>query len=292
MVRSMTGFARAESTAANRKCVVEIRTVNNRFLEFNVRMPAKDLEIEKRVKKSFAEKVTRGYVEISITVSDGEGVKRKLALDEDLAGQFIKAAKTLKDKYGIGGEPDLASLLSLKDIFRYEEDETNLEERWELIRGALAPAVEALVAMRSAEGSALEKDLLEKLSDIEASAANIIESRRGQEKEIVKKFRERLEELTAGIEADPQRIMQEAGVMAERSDISEEIIRLQCHITQLRELLAKGGAMGRKVEFIVQEMNREANTIGSKSTLFDISREVVEIKSNLEKLREQAANVE
>jgi len=292
MIKSMTGFARAEATQSNRKCVVELRTVNNRFLEFNVRMPAKDLEMEKRIKKTFAEKVVRGYVEVAITISDGEGIKRKLALDEDLAQQFIKAGRTLKEKYGIGGEPDLASLLSLKDIFRYEEDETDIEERWQLVRAALEPAVRSLVAMRSAEGAALEKDIAEKLSDIETGAARIAEARKKQEGEIVKKFRDRLQELTAGIEADPQRVLQEAGVLAERSDISEELIRLKCHIEQMRELMAAGGAIGRKVEFMVQEMNREANTIGSKSTLYDISREVVDIKGNLEKIREQAANIE
>lgn len=292
MIRSMTGFARAEAAEGTKKCTVEIRTVNHRFLEFNVRMPAKDFELEKRIKESFAGKVTRGYVEATMTMGNGADVKKKLVLDEDMALQFLAAAKILKEKHGVAGEPDMAAILSLKDIFKCEEDAADLEGRWRLISGALTKAVDALVAMRTAEGAALEKDLLEKLALIESSAARVMELRKAQEGDILAKLKAKIEEIAKGAEADPQRILIEAAILAERSDISEEAIRLASHIVQMRQLVEAGGPVGRKVEFMLQELNREANTMSAKSSIIDISREVVEIKSNIEKIREQAANIE
>ncbi len=253
VVRSMTGFARAEALNGQKKCVVELRTVNHRFLEFNLRMPSKDMDMEKKIKQLFTDRLTRGYVEITVTMGDGNGSKRKLALDEEMAGQFLNIAKTLKEKYGVTGEPDMASILSLKDIFKYEEEETDQEERWNLIKPALNKAIQGLVEMREMEGLALKNDIVEKLVAIEASAASIVAARKKQETDIVGKLKARLEELTSGIEADPQRVLMEAAVLAERSDISEEVIRLGCHIKQLVGLLEKGGAIGRKVEFMVQE---------------------------------------
>jgi uncharacterized protein (TIGR00255 family) len=291
MIKSMTGFARAEETNGSKKCVVEARTVNHRFLELNLRMPAKDLELERRVRKVLEGKISRGYAEITITVSDNDTVKKKLTLDEELVKQFLSASEILKKKYSVVGEPDMASILALRDIFKFEEDASNLEERWELIKPALESALDSLVAMRAAEGSALKKDVVARLDSIEGSAARITETRKRQEGDILEKYRKKIEEV-AGTEMDPQRGMIEAAVLAERSDISEEIVRMECHMKQMRELLEPGGLAGRKMEFITQEINREANTIGSKSVLYDISREVVEIKSNLEKIREQTANIE
>jgi uncharacterized protein (TIGR00255 family) len=291
MIKSMTGFARAEAANGTKKCVVEVRTVNHRFLELNLRMPMKDLELERRVKKLLEGKVSRGYAEITITVSDNDTVKRKLTLDEDLVKQFLSAAEVLKKKYAIVGDPDIANVLQLKDIFKFEESPTDLEERWALIKGVLETTLDNLVAMRVAEGGALRQDVVNRLDSIDASAARISEARKGQEGDILEKYKKKIEEL-AGTEIDPQRALAEAAILAERSDISEEIVRLECHMRQMRELLAAGGLAGRKMEFITQEINREANTIGSKSVLYDISREVVEIKSNLEKIREQTANIE
>ncbi len=292
MIRSMTGFARAEAARETKKCTVEIRSVNHRFLEYSIRMPSKDYELERRIKDAFAGKVARGYVEVAVTFSNGDDTKKKLTLDEEMVRQFLAAAETLKGKYGVAGQPDLSTILALKDIFKYEEEAADLEARWRLIEEALAKAIAQLVAMRGAEGTALKNDLLEKLAAIETSAARIMQLREGQEKETAARIAGRMAELLQGYEADPQRVLMEAALLAERSDISEETTRLGSHIEQMRKLLAGGGQVGRKVEFMLQELNREANTMSSKSTLFDISREVVEIKSNIEKIREQAANIE
>ncbi len=291
MIRSMTGFARAGSSNGSKKCVVEVRTVNHRFLELNLRMPMKDLELERRAKKLLEGKISRGYAEITITVGDDEGVRRKVTLDEDLVKQFLSAVETLKKKYSLPGEPDVSSVLALRDVFKSEEEAAGAEERWSLIRPALEAALDGLVEMRTTEGSALKKDVAEKLGEIAKSAGRIMEFRRRHEGEILEKYKKKVEEL-AGSDADPQRVLMEAAVLAERSDISEEVVRLNCHLDQMRLLLDSGAPVGRKMEFITQEINREANTIGSKSVQYEISREVVEIKGNLEKIREQTANIE
>lgn len=292
MIHSMTGFARSEAESGGKTCVVELRSVNHRFLEFNIRIPSKDFELQNRIKGAFGGKVFRGYIEASVTFNNGGENKKRLALDEDMARQFIAAAEVLRGKFGVAGTPDLSAILSLDGIFKYEEEAEDPEARWELIRSALAPALEGLLAMRRKEGESLAADLAEKLDLIEESSKRVLALRKGQEKDIVPKLKAKIAEMAAGTEADPNRIITEAALLAERSDISEETTRMGCHIAQMRELLAAGGAVGRKVEFILQEMNREANTISSKSTAYDISREVVEIKSNLEKMREQAANIE
>lgn len=292
MLRSMTGFARAEAVNGNRKCVTEIRTLNHRFMDVNIRMPARDYSIDKRIKELVAKKITRGYVELSITISDTENSKRKLEPDEDMIRQYIAAADKIKESYPVSGDIDISTILALKDIFKYVENDTDAAERWELIGKALETALNSLLEMRGAEGEALKKDLLEKLGDIEKSLKAIMEVRKKQGKEAVNKIKTKIEEMLGDFEADPQRVLTEAALLAERSDIEEESIRLGCHIDQLRKLVNKGGPVGRKIEFILQEMNREANTIGSKSNIYDISSHVVEIKSVVEKIREQAANIE
>ncbi len=292
MLTSMTGYARAENINGDNRCVVEIRSVNHRFLEMNIRMPARDAVAERKIREIVSKKISRGHLEISINRNNGNGAKRKLVADEDLVRQFLQAAEKIKSEHSVQGEADLATILSIKDILKYEEDEVNMEERWGMMEKTLKDAVGQLLEMRAAEGRALQKDVLEKVGLVEESTKKILSAREGQEKEIFNKLKAKIEELMGDGEASPERILTEAGICAERSDISEEVIRIQSHLAQIRDFVAAGSPVGRKLEFILQEVNREANTIGSKSTLYDISREVVEIKSQLEKIREQAANIE
>ncbi|MEE8484810.1 MAG: YicC/YloC family endoribonuclease [Nitrospinota bacterium] len=292
MLKSMTGYARAESINGDSRCVVEIRSVNHRFLEMNIRMPARDAVAERKIREIVSKKISRGHLEISINRNNGNGAKRKLVADEDLVRQFLQAAEKIKSEHSVKGEADLATILSIKDILKYEEDDVDIEERWDMMEKTLKDAVAQLLEMRASEGRALQKDVLEKVGLVEQSTKRILSAREGQEKEIVNKMKAKIEELMGEGEASPERILTEAGISAERSDISEEVIRIQSHLAQIRDFVAAGSPVGRKLEFILQEVNREANTIGSKSALYEISREVVEIKSQLEKIREQAANIE
>ncbi|MDH5543285.1 MAG: YicC family protein [Nitrospinota bacterium] len=292
MILSMTGFARTESENEKLKCVVEIRSVNHRFLDISVRLPSKSFEHIKAIKDLVSAKISRGSVEITVSLGESENNQKRLVIDENLVTQYMAGAKSIVSKFQVYGEIDLPTLFSMKDIFKYEETEDDAEGRWQLIQKTVNGALEKLVEMRRVEGDALEKDILSQLDIIEKCAESIIKTKDIQKKEVTEKLRARLEELFADFKADEQRVITEAAILADRSDISEEIIRLRSHIDQTRELVKNHGPNGRKLEFILQEMNRETNTVGSKSTLFNISTDVIEIKSCLEKIREQAANIE
>ena len=291
-ISSMTGFARAENANDNLKCVIEIKSLNHRFQETSLRTPFRDYGVEKKLKEMISKKVTRGYVELSISLSSPNGSSKKLVADDAMIEQFLKGMEKIREKHSLGGEPDLSMLLTLKDAIRFEEEEQNPEERWSLIEAAVEEALGRLLEMRLTEGGSLGRDLLEKLDVIEQCTKQIMGIRDEQAENALGKTREKIEKILGNSAVDPQRLLMEAAIIAERADISEEITRLNSHIEQLRALMKTGGSVGRKAEFIIQEINREANTISSKSTAYDINRQVVEMKSNIEKLREQAANIE
>jgi uncharacterized protein (TIGR00255 family) len=287
----MTGFARAESENGKQKCTVEIRSVNHRFLDINVRIPSKNFDLIKQIKDIVSGKISRGSIEITVSLSANGENPKKIVVDDEIVKQYLEGSKSITANFPIYGELELNTLMTMKDIFKYEEDE-DIGDQGKLIQKTVDEALEKLIEMRSAEGSALQKDVLERLDGVEVSAEKISEIRREQADNIAGKLKTKLEEVFANFKIDDQRVLAEAAIFADRSDISEEITRLESHIVQVRELISNGGNAGRKLEFILQEMNREANTIGSKCSIYNISQEVVEIKSNLEKIREQAANIE
>ena len=286
----MTGFARAESENGKQKCTVEIRSVNHRFLDINVRISSKNFDLVKKIKDTVSSRITRGSVEITISLSANGDSQKKMVVDEGVIKQYLDGAQAITAKFPVYGELQLSTIMTMKDIFKYEEED--IGDQSELIIKVLEEALVKLMEMRSAEGSALQKDVMERLDGVESSSGKIAEVRSKQADEIANKLKTKLEEIFANYTVDNDRVLTEAAIFADRSDISEEITRLKSHIVQVRELISNGGSAGRKLEFILQEMNREANTIGSKCSIFNISQEVVEIKSNLEKIREQAANIE
>jgi uncharacterized protein (TIGR00255 family) len=291
-VSSMTAFARAETSNDKLKCVVEVRSLNHRFQETSLRTPFRDYGIEMKIKEMISGRLERGFVELSLSLSGPNGLRKRLVADEGLIDQFLQEMEKIKEKYSLAGEPDLSMLLSVKDAIRFEDEETDSDERWALIESAVATALDRLIEMRLTEGGSLKKDILEKLDSLEHCTKEIMRERDEQVESILEKTRERIEKLLSNCEADPQRLLTEAAILADRSDIAEEITRLESHLEQLRGLMLDGGTVGRKAEFILQEINREANTISSKSAVYSINRLVVEMKSNIEKLREQAANIE
>jgi len=291
-IRSMTAFARAETSNEQLKCVVELRSLNHRFQETSLRIPFRDYGLEMKIKEMISEKLERGFVELALTLNGTNGQRKKMVADENLIDEFVQGMEKIKQKHSLSGEPDLSMLLSVKDAIRFEEEETDNDERSSLIEQAVKSALDQLVEMRLTEGGSLQKDVLERLDDIERCTDGIIMKRDEQADTQLGKLKEKIGKILADMEVDPQRLLTEAAILAERSDISEEITRLKSHMEQLRGLIDGGGSIGRKVEFILQEINREANTISSKSSLYGINRLVVEMKSNIEKLREQAANIE
>ncbi|MCM3726005.1 YicC family protein [Neobacillus cucumis] len=291
MVISMTGFGRGKTESAAFSVNVEIKTVNHRFSEMNIRMPRQLLKIEDKLKKILSQHIRRGRVEVYVSV-DGEGiVSRKIQVDWKLIEEYFVFINEAKSKYGIEGDITLQDLLNRTELLHIEESEAGNEEIEKLVLTATEEAVLLLKQMRIAEGDELKKDLLAITAQIET---NVTELQKFAPL-VVQAFKERLtkrmQEFVNG-QLDETRILTEVAVFADKADINEEITRLRSHIQQFLQTLNEYEPIGRKLDFLVQEMNREANTIGSKANDSNIAKKVVEIKSLLEKLKEQVQNIE
>jgi len=291
MVTSMTGFGRGKTETGSFSVNVEIKTVNHRFSEINIRMPRQLLKIEDKMKKTLSQHIRRGRVEVYVSV-EGEGiVARKIQADWKLIEEYFQFINEAKSKYGIEGTVTLQDLLNRTDLLHIEESETGNEEIEKLVLSALKEAVILLKQMRVAEGEELKKDLLAISAQLDT---NITELQKFAPL-VVQAFKERLtkrmQEFVNG-QLDETRILTEVAVFADKADINEEITRLRSHIQQFLQTLNECEPIGRKLDFLVQEMNREANTIGSKANDSNIAKKVVEIKSLLEKLKEQVQNIE
>jgi uncharacterized protein (TIGR00255 family) len=294
MICSMTGYGRTESEGEGSRFTVEVRSVNNRFLDIQVKMPRGLIVLEPRVKKAVQERFSRGRIEVFISRNGGEdGAAAQFALDAGLAQQYISALRELKDRFSLPGEVDLSLVTGLQDIITREESGDDPESVWPLLSGALTRAMDELHAMRAVEGAALVRDMTVRLGKIDG----LISSVRVLAPRTVETARARMAETVsrlAGEKPDPARMAQEIALLADRSDVTEELTRLASHMTQFKRLLAeaRGEALGRKLDFLLQEMGREANTIASKAMDADISHDVVDIKAELEKIREQVQNIE
>ncbi|MGM7635899.1 YicC/YloC family endoribonuclease [Bacillus sp. Hm123] len=291
MVKSMTGFGRSKLKSANHVITVEMKSVNHRFSEFQIRMPRQLMKIEDKIKKKLAQYIHRGRVELFITI-DGEGfIHRTLQADWTLIEEYIQLMEVISDKYQLAGQPELKDLLQRPDFITIEENEEENIVVEQLVLKAVEQAVEHLHDMRFVEGAELKKDLVrllnsleQRLNEVKRFAPLVIQSYRHR-------LERRLTELTA-TPFDQDRILTEVAIFSEKSDIHEECTRLDSHIQQFQQTLELSEPIGRKLDFMIQEMNREVNTIGSKANDSKISSAVVELKTTLEKMREQVQNIE
>ncbi|MCL2037063.1 MAG: YicC family protein [Oscillospiraceae bacterium] len=294
MIRSMTGFGREQRIIDGREITAEIRSVNHRYHEFSAKTPYQYRYIEEKLKALVGGRVSRGKVEVVITIHNLAGKEVKVALNRDVVESYIKAV----DEFQMSMKPSLiigsfspADVLRIPDAFTVLKAEVDEDAVWQAVESVTGAALEKFVSMRETEGVKMKSDILERLDFIESATAQI----EAASPERVEKYRLRLiekmnEVISKGV--DEQRILLEAAIFAEKTAVDEETVRLRSHISQVRELLEKESVVGRKLDFIVQEMNREINTIGSKSHEIEITRIVVELKGELEKIREQIQNVE
>lgn len=295
MIRSMTGYGRAEAVLGGRKYVVEIKSLNHRYLELSLRIPANLLPLEMEIKKKINEQLIRGKIDVTIRRETYSGIEgtRLLEVNLPLVKNYYDLLIQLKDLFNLKEDITLDMMARLKDVFiPLETLEDEITVLWEGLAGVLSNAIAALIDMRQKEGEVLGQDLKarlylinEHLDEIDARAPRIV-------LEYQKRLVARIRELMDGMVIDESRLSQEVAIMAEKSDITEEIVRFRSHIKQFFEMLKSPEAMGRKVDFLIQEMNREVNTIGSKSNDAEVSCHVIEIKSELAKLREQVQNLE
>ena len=292
MIRSMTGYGRDQQLLHGRSITVEIRSVNHRYFEFSCRAPRGCAFLEDRLKRALQSAISRGKVEVALTLQTVESRNTSVAVDHALAGQYITALRALGEEYSLPDDLTLSTICRLPDIFtlcRGEEDEEELAADVLLV---LQNALKQFVAMRETEGERLKADVLSRLVAMEEHLTFVEERSPQTVAEYRARLTAKLTELLNGAVPDENRILTEAAIVADRLAVDEETVRLRSHFAQLRKILESPEPVGRKLDFLVQEMNRETNTIGSKCSDTAIASHVVEMKSEIEKIREQIQNIE
>lgn len=291
-MRSMTGFGRAEAEKDGRKITIEIKSVNHRFLDINIRMPRTLGFTEESIRKTVKNRLSRGRVDIFINYTAlADGTKTATA-DMGLIRSYLEAARDAAAKTGLDDDLALSHIIRVQDAIIVEEAQNDEEMLSVLVQQALEGALDALTDMREREGKALIRNIMECLDAIEQTSKAIESRREYVTREYSDKLGARLAELLSGSEIDEARFQTEIAIIADKADITEEIVRLNTHTVQFRNAVGKTTAVGRKLDFMVQEMNRELNTIGSKSQDMQITNAVIEGKSLVEKIREQVQNIE
>lgn len=294
MIRSMTGYARKEAgEAGTTGFTVEIRSLNNRYLDIQVKIPRSFASLESRVKRVVQEHVSRGRLEVFITKkSDGEHTEN-LSIQELVAEQYVRLLKDMKQRFGLSGEVDLSLIAGLPGVVVNEEKEEDADTAWHILSQGLLKALDDLNRMRAGEADALVRDIKARLRIIETTILTI----RTQSPITIENARQRMSEILEKLmqeQADPVRLAQEIAILAERTDVTEELTRLESHLVQFQKLLEPPAhdQIGKKLDFLLQEMFREINTVGSKAMDAKISLDVVTVKAELEKIREQVQNIE
>lgn len=292
MIRSMTGFGREHKVIDGREYLVEIRSVNSRYYEFTAKLPRQYMYLEEKLKTLLKEKISRGKVEVSLSVYNIMGKETAVTVNELVVENYVTAMREAGEKFGLKDDLSLDSIFKMTDAFNVVRADVDEEEIWNAVRETAEGALEKFVKMREAEGEKMKADVLEKLSNIEAMIEKVCE----YSPETVKAYRERLmakmTEILENKQIDEQRILMEAGIFAEKIAVDEETVRLKSHFEQFRKMMDTEELVGRKLDFLVQELNRETNTIGSKAQDLRITRIVVDVKSEIEKIREQIQNIE
>lgn len=291
-VRSMTGFGRGEMDAAGRVWTVELRCVNNRFLDLKSKLPRGYMTLEERIRKKVSEYHQRGRVDLVLTVSGDFSDLLHVKVNMGLAENYRQALSTIADAFDLEDNVSASLLASYPEVMVREQDEEDLEEVWPFVEKALDEALTNCEVMRRQEGEALVDDLSARLNGFSETVAAI----EGAIPELLllreKNLKERLEKLLGNVEMDPMRLAQEIAILADKTDVTEEIVRLRSHIRQFEAFLEEEAAVGRKLDFLIQEFLREVNTMASKINDAAVAHLTVDLKSELEKMREQVQNIE
>ncbi len=290
-MNSMTGFGKCELEVDGRKLRVEMKSVNNRFLDMNIRQPRFMMQYEDAVRQFVKNNLSRGRVDIFINYSCIREDAKGITVDMGLAAAYVKAAREIAKTTGVPDDISVSHILRLPDVVSCEEDE-DAQAVKELLLKCLDGAVAELKKAREREGGQLKADILERLSMLDGFAQSISSKENTVVEEYRQKLSERISELLNGVAIEEQRLAQEVAIYADRANITEEIVRIKSHVKQFENLAGQAGAQGRNMDFIVQELNREFNTIGSKSQDAEIMKTVIAAKGEIEKIREQIQNIE
>lgn len=294
MIRSMTGYGRAQMTVDTMNITVELKSVNHRYFEFSSRVPRNYGFLDEKLKTFIGSKVSRGKVECYVSIENLEDDEVEILVNHSLARSYLNAFKELSERNELALRDELAlsTLVRNSDIFSVHKQEADEEKVWNAVKAVAQEAVSKFVSMREVEGDKLKSDVLYRADTI-LNKVEIIEERSPETvKEYNDKLLSRIKEFLSDVQVDEQRILTECAIFADKVAVAEETVRLRSHIDQLKHFMDSNEAVGRKIDFLVQEMNREANTIGSKAQDVTIARNVIDIKAEIEKIREQIQNIE
>lgn len=292
MIKSMTGFGRCEIQEAKRKITVEMKSVNHRYLDVAIKMPKKLNFFETSIRNELKNYIQRGKVDIFITYEDYTESNVCVKYNRELAAEYMKYLNQMAEEFSMDNDVRISCLSRYPEIFTMEEQTLDEEELWQLLDRAIKGAAEGFVETRIREGEHLKNDLIEKLDGMLSHVAFITERSPQIIAEYRQKLQDKVKDLLADAKIDENRLLMEVTIFADKVCVDEELVRLKSHIETTKDTLIKGGSIGRKLDFIAQEMNREANTILSKSSDLEISNRAIELKTEIEKVREQIQNIE
>ena len=291
MIKSMTGYGKATLSRENREYQIEIKSVNHRYLDMNIKMPRTISYLEEEVKKTIMTYVKRGKVDVFITFENNSTEGRKIQINKEIASVYIKELKKLAEEENILANIEVTEISKYPDVLSIQNEQNEEKIKQELIE-VTKQAVQKLVEMRSAEGSKMAQDLLQRVEEVQQNVTKISDQSTGLIQEYVVKLESRIKELLPNHEIDQNRLVQEVVIFADKCSVQEEITRLNSHIAQFKNFLQAEENIGKKLDFLIQEMNRETNTIGSKANCLEITNKVIDIKTQLENIREQIQNIE
>ena len=291
MIKSMTGFGRSNLQEGLREYQIEIKSVNHKYIDINIRMPRNISFLEDEVRKIIASKVKRGKIDVFISFDNYSDEGKSIKINKEIAKTYIESLKELASEENIGSNIEVTEITKLPDvlIIKNNEDEETIKQE---LSKAVNEAMDKLINMRQAEGEKMAQDIISRIDDITSKVKEISELSTGLIEEYVVKLEARIKELLKTDEVDQTRLAQEVVIYADKCSVQEEITRLDSHIQQFKELVESSNAAGKKLDFIIQEMNRETNTIGSKANNLEITNRVIDIKTELEDIREQIQNIE
>ncbi|GKX31682.1 hypothetical protein SH1V18_41620 [Vallitalea longa] len=291
MVKSMTGFGRGENVSNDRKMTVEIKSVNHRYCDINIRMPKKISFLENDIRNFVKKKISRGKVDIFVSYEDNSEGNECIKINEDLIEQYLKYFDVISKKFQLENDIKVSNITRYPEVITIEEQEINEELLWDILENALNTAIEKLISTRITEGELLKSDIIKKLDNINKLVKNI----KTRAPYVIEEYKEKLENRINDLlnsTIDEARLAVEVAIYADKCCVDEEIVRLESHVEHMRRTLNKEIPIGRKLDFLLQEMNRESNTILSKSSDIEISTNGLELKTEIEKIREQIQNIE
>ena len=292
MIKSMTGYGRSQQTLNGRDITVELKAVNHRYFEYTSRMPRAYNYLDDKLKKLVQAFVARGKIDLGLTIGNVDGSTTSVVINTELAEEYLTALRGMGQTLGVTDDVTLTTLSRFNDIFTVSKVVEDEEQVWADVSSVAEQAVKNFVEMRTLEGKKLSDDIFARLLQIENSTSFVEERSPKTVAEYRARLTSKLVDILGSNTLDEQRMMTEVAMIGEKLAVDEETVRLRSHISQLRDILTQGGTVGRKLDFLVQEINREINTIGSKSQDVDIARVVVDTKSEVEKIREQIQNIE